>query len=905
MSSFDIEKATRQWRRKLRKQQGLEPGMIEELEMNLLDRMDEYIIKGYSGEEAFKKAAEKSLGDDDGEAVADEFYKTRTPFYKQTPPWKGNASLVDLLPSYLKVAVRNFQRKGAYTAINYIGLTVGLLTACFVGLYIHYELSWDDFHSKSDRIVRIGQEFRSQRYSLNAFDGYRSATRETQLNQIAGFENVPGVEDVAHFWIFGGASFLTIDDRQYSEDGLLTTNTPSAFFNLFDWQFTHGSAENFSSTPNRAVLTESTAKLISPDDQLSFSELIGQSFVLDSTTYEISGIIEDIPENSHYEFKIALHDPKIEYWGGRTYALLEEGVSPQTVKQRWDDNISEINSRFAAETELFKGFVVRPLESLHLYGDDLYELKTPGNPRYLWIFGIIGFVIILITLTNYTNLSIAMYSGRNREIGMRKVMGAGQWQVAAQFLMESVMLALFTLPVVLGLITWLLPYFNEFMDVTIENLFLSDLSVSLMLLVAVLAFGLASGFYPALTLSGRNIRDLFNKQMTRPKTRGVTLRKGLITFQFVLLIGLGSATWYINSQLNYINQKDIGYAKEGIVYVLMEDNETYSEFKERLSSVPGINGVGSGTPLARNTFNQVTYRIDGNDKIFDDGYRIFMNPGALKAYGIETSVDEYFEDPENTPQLFTLINQSGAEKFSRVMGVPKEELIGMTFRTEPSYTQDDGTVGFPKQIDGFFEDINMFSLREEIDPYFMEVRPDVTTSWAIVNFNTANAGGILDNIKAAYDELGQSFPFITRFQEDRIAELYRKDQQAGSLTIYLSVLAFLVAILGLIGLAAYLTTLREKEIGVRKVLGASTWQILFQLNKEYIYLIGISVIIAGPLAYFGVMQWLSNYAYRIHINPLVILGVALLTLFIASLAVSSQTLRAAINNPVKALRSEQ
>src|SRR6056297_2824616 len=516
MSSFDLEHAIREWRRKLRKQQGLEPGMIEELEMNLLDRMDEYMIKGYSGEEAFRKAAEKSLGDDDGEAVADEFFKTRTPFYKQTPPWKGKASLVDLLPSYLKVAVRNFQRKGAYTAINYIGLTVGLLTACFVGLYIHYELSWDDFHTKSDRIVRIGQEFRSQSYSLNAFDGYRSASRETQLNQIAGFENVPGVQDVAHFWIFGGASFLTIGDRRYSEDGLLTTNTPAAFFNLFDRRFIHGSAENFSSTPNRAVLTESTAEMILSRDELSLSDLVGQTFVLDSTNYEISGIIEDIPENSHYEFKIALHDPRIEYWGGRTYALLEEGVSPQTVKQRWDDNISEINARLAAESDLFKGFVVRPLESLHLYGDDLYELKIPGNPRYLWIFGIIGLVILLITLTNYTNLSIAMYSGRNREIGMRKVMGAGQWQVALQFLMESVILALFTLPVVLGLVTWLIPYFNKFMDVSIENLFLSHMSASIILLIAVLLFGFASGLYPALTLSGRNILVLFNKQMTRP-----------------------------------------------------------------------------------------------------------------------------------------------------------------------------------------------------------------------------------------------------------------------------------------------------------------------------------------------------------------------------------------------------
>jgi putative ABC transport system permease protein len=904
MSSFNLEKAIRQWRQTLHKQQGLEPGMIEEMEAGLRDRIDEYMIRGSAPEEAFTRATERCTGDD-GTQVAEEWHKVRTPFYKISPARRKQAGRWVLLPGYIRVALRNFRRKIGYVFINYIGLAVGLLTICVVGLYIQYELSWDDFHTKSDRIVRIGQEFRSQTYSLNAFDGYRSATRETQMNQIAGFENVPGVEDVAHFWIFGGASFLTIGDRRYSEDGLLTTNTPSAFFNLFDWRFIHGSAEHFSATVNRAVLTKSTAEMILPGDQLSLSGLIGKSFEVDSTSYEIAGIIEDIPENSHYTFNIALHDPRIEYWGGRTYALLEEGVSLQAAKQRWEDNIAEINARLAAETELFKGFIVRPLERLHLYGDDLYELKTPGNPRYLWIFGIIGVVIVLITLTNYTNLSTAMYSGRNREIGMRKVMGAGQWQIAGQFLTESVMLALFTLPAVLALISWLLPYFNSFMDVNIENLFLGNLSAFLILLGVVLLFGLASGLYPALTLSGRNIRELFSKQMTRPGTRGFTLRKGLITFQFVLLIGLGSATWYINSQLNYISQKDIGYAKEGIVYVLMENSDQYRAFKERLASVPGVNGVGSGTPLARNTFNQVTYRIDGDDEVFDDGYRIFMNPGALKAYGIQTSVDEYFEDPGNTPQLLTLINESGAEKFARVMGVPKEELIGMTFRTEPSYTQDDGTVGFPKQIDGFFEDINMFSLREEIDPYFMEVRPDVTTAWAIINFNTASAGSVLEDIKAVYDELGQSFPFISRFQEDRIESLYIKDQQAGSLTIYLSVLAFLVAILGLIGLAAYLTTLREKEIGVRKLLGASIWQILFQLNKEYLYLIALSVLIAGPLTYIGVMQWLSSYAYRISINPLVIFGVALLTLLIALLAVSLQTLRAAVNNPVKALRSEQ
>lgn len=905
MQDFDKESAIEEWRKQLKKQQGLEPGMIEELENNLRDRIDEFLIKGCTEKEAFQKAVDKSSGRGNGEQIADEYYKARTPVYKTRPLWKGKARWFSLLPNFLKVALRSFSRKKVYTGINFLGLCIGLLTVCFVTLYINYELSWDDFHSKSDRIVRVGQEFRSQKYSLNSFDGYYSASREVQLNQIAGLENTVGVEDVTHFWIFGGASYLDIQGRQYSEDGLLTTNTPDAFFNIFDWEFIHGNAKNFSATLQRAVLTKSTAEKIIGPEENSLNKLMGQTFVLDSTSYEIAGIIEDIPENSHFEFKIALHDPKIEYWGGRTYALLEDEAKPKEVKSRWDKNISEINPRLAEETELFKGFVVRPLESLHLYADDLYEIKTPGNPRYLWIFGIIGAVILLITLTNYTNLSIAMYAGRNREIGMRKVMGAGKRQVAGQFLIESILLALLTIPIVLILISRVIPYFNQLMDVNISNRFISEPVYIFALLGIAVIVGLMSGLYPAIMLSGRKILTLFDKQMTRPKTRGVTLRKGLITFQFVLLIGLGSSTWFINSQLEYINQKDIGYAKDGIVYVLMENSDKFFEFKDRLSSVPGVNNIGSGTPLARSTFNQVTYKIDGNEEVFDDGYSIFMNPGALQAYGIETTVDEYFEDPKNTPDMLHLINESAADKFAGVLGISKKELIGKTFRTEPSYTQDDGTVGFPKQIDGFFEDINMFSLREEIDPYFMEVRPDVTTSWAIVDFNTSGTSKTLDDIEAAYDELGQSFPFITRFQEDRLADLYEKDRQAGTLTIYLSFLAFLVAILGLIGLAAYLTTLREKEIGVRKVLGATIWQILYRLNLEYIYLVGISLLIAGPIAYWAVTKWLSNYAYRIDINPWIFLGVALTTLIIAVIAVSSQTLRAAVTNPVKTLRNEQ
>lgn len=904
MKDFNTEEAIKRWRKNLRKQQGLEPGMIEELEMNLRDRIDEFRIKGFSDEESFRKAAAKSLGEDDGEEVADEFFKVRSPTYKITPPWKGDAKWFSLLPNFLKVALRSFRRKIVYTSINFLGLTIGLLTACFVILYINYELNWDDFHSKSDQIIRLGTEFRSQEYSLLAYKDYYNTSREEQINQTEAIENTIGVEDLARFWIFGGSSYLETDDRRFVQDGILTTNTPDGFFNLFDWKFIHGSVEQFSSSINKAVLTEETARKISSPGPFSLSELIGQSFVLDSTSYEIAGIIEDIPSNSHYEFNLALHDSKIEYWGARTYALLEKNTDPVSVKNRWESKLELINPRMA-ESALFKGYVIHKLGDIHLEANALYELKPPGNPRYLWIFGIIGTVILLITFTNYTNLSVAMYAGRNREIGMRKVLGAGRFQVAGQFLIESLLLALFCIPVVIMFLNILLPHFNNFMGVQIPNLFLKSPLYFLMLILTSAFIGLIAGAYPALILSGQKIRHLFDKQLSKPTLRGFTLRKALITFQFVLLIGLGSATYFINSQLNYINDKDIGYVKDGIVYVLMEDGESYRQFKSQLAYLPSVKEVGTGSPLARSTYNQTTYRLDSYDEIFDDAYNLWMTPSAVRAYGIETSIEEMLSDSTGIPNEVVLINQTAAEKFSNILGVEKQDLIGRTYRTEPRYTQEDGTVGFPSTIAGFFEDINMFSLKEEVEPYFLTIRKGVVGSWAIVRYNTADVSNVLGQIESAYKELNQSFPFITRFQSDRLAELYEQDQRVGILTIYLSLLAFLVAVLGLVGLAAYVTTLRRKEIGVRKVLGGSSLEILIQLNREYLYLVGISLLIAGPVAYFAVSKWLSNFAFRIDLNLFVFLGMAILTLVISVLAVSSQTAKATQMDPVRALRTDQ
>ncbi len=903
-NSFDLEKSLKEWRAGLRKQQGIEPGYIAELESNLLDRYEDYISQGLEKREAFNKASGKLF--ENAEEVADEFFKSRTPIAHQTPPWKKSSGLINLLPSYIKVAIRSLNRSKGYAGINFVGLTVGLLTICFVALYLNYELNWDSFHSKADRIYRVGQLYRAQSYSLVSFENYYSTEREVQLDHIEGFREVPGVEDVAEYWIFGGSNYLMYNGIKFVEENILSTTTASGFFNLFEWQWEYGSVEDFASNYHKAVLTESAAIKLKNGDSRLIGTLIGEFITIDSTDYEISGIIKNVPANSHFGFNIVIHSPRIDYWGARTYALLEPGANVDEVRSSWENNMGKINARLARNDQgLFKGFEVINLKDIHLEANALYEVKPPGNVRYLYIFGIIGVIVLLITFSNYTNLSVAMYSGRNREIGMRKVMGAGRIQLAGQFLMESVLIALSTVPVVIVLYHIILPYFNDFMGVQLPQLIELSLTTYILLILISLSTGLVAGLYPAYSLSGKSISGLFDKQLITPILSGFNLRKSLITFQFILLIGLGSATWFINSQLNFIDQKDIGYAKDGVIYIFMEDSAAFSNFENAASNISGINKIGNGMALARQTYNQTTYSLDGYDEIFDDGYYLYMTPGALIAYEIETTIDSRIHNQNEVIGELMLINESAAERFATTLGIDKDELVGRTFRTEPSYTQEDGTVGFPYQIAGYFEDINMFSLREEIDPYFMILDQNSFSNWAIVNFSATNVSSIVEQIDEAYNSLNLNTPIFRQFQEDRLEELYQQEQRVASLTVYLSFLAFLVALLGLIGLSAYLTSIRKKEIGVRKILGANNAQLVLQLNREYIYLIAIALIIAAPIAFFATQKWLSGFAYRIDLNPLIFIAIAIMTLGIAAIAVSSQTLKAANSNPVNSLRNDQ
>ncbi len=899
--AFQIDKAIEEWRKELLKNSSMEPGFAEEMIASLYDRYDDYLIAGHEPETAYLKA--KQAVSPDTESTCSEYNKVTQ---RQLFQFSKTPKLFILLPNYLKTSIRHLSRKKFYNAINYLSLVIGLLFTLLAILYIDYETSFDAFHNSTDQKFRLGREFRSQDYSVYSFEGYYGSSRETQLKQINGLQDIQGISQACHFYTFGLPELVNMNTKELPVENLLETNTPKRFFDFFNWKFIQGNAIAFSEQLNTAVLTESEAERFFGKNWQS-RDIIGQNLEYNDENFVIAGVIENIPSTSHYDFSMALNVKKINYWGSRTYVEIAEGEDPQQIAERIDVNMDKINTRLST-SELFNGTIIQNLRDIHLNSDMLYELKPPGDKTYLYIFGIISGIILLLTVSNYNNLSIAMNASRTREIGMRKLFGAKKPQIIKQFLAESLLLSLLSIPIVyLGLVL-LIPEFNSFMNVELWNETTSDLKVWVYFLGIAICIGLLSGLYPALYLGKKDIIKLFKGNLVKTGGSGVTTRKAIITFQFVLLIGLCSLTLYVNEQLNYIQTADIGFDRDALVYVnLGEDAEVYKTFKNEVLKIPGVTGVGTGSPLGRSPFNQTTYKLGQTDEVFDDAYDVYLTYESIKMLGIETSIPDIIENPDEAPRSIVIINETLKRKLMNQFNLTEDELLGRRIIEEPEYTDEEtGEVGFPFEIGGFFKDINMFSLRERITPMFITAYKDPeNVRWAAIGFETSNTDQMMAQIKDAYSKLNLDKAFYSSYLSQNINELYKKEKRLGSICILFSIVAFVVAVLGLIALTTYLTTLKQKEIGIRKILGATYFQLIKRFNREYLWLLIIAIGIAGPLTYYGVSQWLNSFAYRIDLNLLIFVWAALITIFISATAVSLITLKVVRAVPVKTLQEQQ
>ncbi|MFA0964506.1 permease prefix domain 2-containing transporter [Roseivirga sp. BDSF3-8] len=819
--------------------------------------------------------------------------------HKQYPPMFRN---------YLRIGLRSLLRKKYYALINSIGLILGLCCVCLAFLYLRHELSYDTFHEKSERTYRLSYGYRDQLYSCLPFDGFYGSTPEQQQQVRDEIKRLDGVEAVTHFVTSYSAitnaretNYVTLSDgKQFIEDQILYTNRGGEFTRIFDWPLIAG-GKNALSQPYTAVISTTLADTyLAPAGD--YASLIGQRITLDSVDLQVTGIMQDLPSYSHVSFRLAVNLPRIPAWGAYTYLTLQPGASVEETRKRINEVYLRMNPE-AKDDLLDRGRILTALEDIHLQSDMLYELQPPGDVRYLYLFALAGLIILFITITNYTNLSVAMYAGRQKEVGLRKVMGAARIDVAGQFLFEAVLLTLICLPFALALLSLVLPLFNHLMGMELTNDFVRSLPLFISLFALCCITGLLSGAYPSLTLAGKKMSRLFHDTVST-SGRAMSLRQSLVGFQLILIIALSSGAWFIHQQMQYIAQKDLGFDEQHVLYFPVEGLSIYEPLRQKLLQSPAIQHVGTGSLPGREMFNQTTYTLDDREEVFSDGTNLYMDLGLVRLLGIDHPALEQLEQGKEEVMI---VNQTAAAKLAALLpGQSAAAAIpGHTLVLEPEYVNEEGEAGLPFTIDGVIKDFHFFTLRDRITPMFLQVRFNASWSYNVVVRTTGeDFSTTLDYIESSFREVSPDVPFQVAYMDDRIAGLYKKERQISNLTTSLSLVAISLSVLGLLGLVSFMTYRRQNEISIRKVFGANVREILLLINREFIYLVGIATLIAAPLAWFGINAWLQHFAYHIQPGWEIIMLAGGIALLVVMALVSLQSLRTARRNPASVLRQE-
>jgi len=820
-----------------------------------------------------------------------------------------------MVKNYFKIALRNIVKRKGFTAINLGGLTVSLSVILIVGLFLNYHKSYDQHYPKSERTYRLENVFRSQTYAPFRFDGFYGADRNAQLETKAFLNSFSEVEEVAYLLQSDAAIsqqdeyFLEFGDERHAVELILFTNTPNEFLSIFPQHFTVGSEGLFSADFQKVLLTESLAARLFGDNWNS-EQLIGKAFKMEAenqeaSNYTIAGIIDDPKPNSHFTFNMIVNTPRIPSWGAYTYFTTPEPIDPQLLKERINERYVELEPVYGKD-ERYKGVQIQNVSDIHLAnGDILYELRARVNPTILTIFATVALVILFITWTNYMNLSIAMYSHRQKEIGMRKVMGARSKDIVYQLMVEIIMVSLLAFPLAMFLVYMVLPLFNHLMELQIPTSKLFSFGVIASAIGITIFTGVISGLYPALIFSRKHLLNLFKSKLNQAQGKyGFGMRRMLVGAQFVLLVLMLSLTGYIYLQMDFVRSKDLGFNQEGVINVPIEGIEKHRLFKEKLQSLSEIAVVGTGRIPGRNRFNMTTYLLQGKEEIFDDANVIYADYETMIALGIDHPA---FKKLENGLDRVHLINHALAQNFTSTYDLTQEDLIGKVIVDEPEYTDPEtGEVGVKRPIDGILPDMHYFSLKFDINPLIFAV--DREPGWAFNSVVRLKEGEnllqVIPQIEEAYYEAGNTTPFDFSFLSKNIEQLYESERRTFWLISVLSVVAILLAMVGLIGLVSYLVFTRQKEIGIRKVFGASITQILFIVNKEFIILMVLATAIATPFIYLIAGKWLENFAYRIDMSPMMILAAGAGAMLIVALVVSFQSRKTATTNPTDVLTEE-
>jgi putative ABC transport system permease protein len=815
---------------------------------------------------------------------------------------------ISMLKNYFRVALRNLRKNKGYSAINIFGLAVGLATCLLISLYIVDELSYDRFYKNADRVYRINSDIQFGAGKLHM-------TQTSDMMGPALKRDYPQVEAYARVYTNNGNRFIKKANEFIDEPKV--ANVDSSFFDVFALPVIDGDTKTALDEPHTVVVTESAAK-----KYFGTTNVVGKTLEtkngerLDS--YKVTAVIEDFQHNSHFNFQFLFSMKNADYeWGQytshnfHTYLLLKPGTDYKLFQKNFDTYIDKYVlpyvQRFMKISSMddfrksgnMLQYSLFPLTKIHLYSDYTYELSPSGNIQYVYIFAAVALFILLLACINFMNLSTARSASRGKEVGIRKVLGTEKRTLVAQFLVESTVTACIALIVAIGIAYLVLPLFNTVAAKSLSIGYLANKKILPFLLLLPLVVGVLAGSYPAFFLSNFNpIAVLKGNANTGFKKSN--LRNVLVVFQFTTSIMLIIATIVVYRQLHFIQTTKIGFDKEQVLvidgsYALDKNEEVFK------NEVLGLKGVSSGTisgylPVTNssrsdNTFSKeavmgVQNNIDMQVWKIDYDY--------LETMGMEIVKGRNFSKDFGTDTSALLITETTAD----LLGYP--DPVGRTIY-EPSNKPGDNSM-VPVQIIGVVKDFHFESLRQEIGPLCMRLRNN--SGLASFKISTGNAADLIKDIERKWKTLAPGLPFSYRFLSDSFDDMYRSERRAGTVAIVFAVLAVLIACLGLFGLVTFMAEQRVKEIGVRRVLGASVSNVVTLLSKDFLLLVVIACVFAFPVAWWAMHKWLQDFAYRVPVGWWVFAAAGIVAVLIALLTVSSQSIKAALANPVKSLRNE-
>lgn len=809
-----------------------------------------------------------------------------------------------MIKNYLKIAYRNLLKNKVFSFINISGLAIGMAACFFLLQYVSFELSYDDFHRHAEDTYRLTQDI------------YKNKALEAQSARIA-----PGVaaafkhefskiENYTRLLILGPDAVLTYEDKYVGEEGVYLAD--SAFFDVFSYDLRYGNEETALNDPFSVIITQSTAQLLFNDENPVGHEIVmnASNFDGNSVPFKVSGVIEDFPQNTHLQPAVLISYPTLfEFVGHRfdeswtwnetyTYVRLNSCTNPQKLEAKFPEVVHRFNKAQLEEQGLDWQYQLQPITDIHLYSDLQHELPfteaVNGSAFYVYFLEAIALMIILIAYINFINLLTVKALNRAKEVGIRKVSGAYRSQLILQFFLESLLVNIIAVVLCITILQLGAPYFSGLFDVKLSFITNSHPFLWVGYGTFLLLLVLGSGFYPAFVLSRYQPDKVLKGSISKGKS-GAKLRKSLVTGQFAIAIVLIALTLAAGLQIRYMQQQSLGFEPEQTVIIKGPKaydygyGNSFSAFQNKLTSLAQISSVSGSIVVP----GQEIYHF--NDQVILNGNQTsgvfalnFVAPNYFSHFGIPLLSGREFVE-EDAGQAKWLINEAAM----RLLGFDNpEEAISQTINGN----------GQEGEIIGVVQDYHHQSLKKSISPtlfYSIDMH-----NYYSVKIAGTQMSETLEQIKASYMELFPGSPYDYFFLDEFFNRQYKAEQQFNIFFRIFSGLAIFIACLGLFGLSAFMATQRTKEIGIRKVLGASVGNILTLLSKDFIKLIMAASMLAIPLAYWVIQRWLENYAFHIDLSWWLLLFPVVGLVIITLATVSLQTIRAALVNPAKSLRYE-